>query len=126
MVVKVSREIAEMNRNFLGSVADQSGFESDDSGSDSGDQPSRSEQAINYVIRGLNKMKEVKKDVDEEQDEAEEGQVGPVCDVSLVAVVVITVAHGCDAGIFDIKDCLNVQTGVVFAIGQRSLKQKSD
>ena len=90
MVVKVNREIIEMNRNFLnGSVADQSGFGSDDSDSDSGDQPtSRDEQAINYVIRGLNKMKEIKKDVDEEQDEAEEedGQVGPV-------VIVVVAAH---------------------------------
>ena len=95
MVVKVNRDVgAEMNRNFVGSVAaaaaaaaaaaEQSGFGSgDDSDSDSGDRPTRTEQAINYVIRGLNKLKEVKKDVDEEQDEAEEeeGQVGHVRDV---------------------------------------------
>ena len=77
MVVKAAaRELLQMNRNFLG-VADPAGFGSGDSDSESGENSGRDEQqAINYVIRGIQKMKEMKKDVDDEdQNDAENGQV---------------------------------------------------
>ena len=77
MVVKAAaRELLQMNRNFLG-VADPAGFGSGDSNSESGENSGRDEQqAINYVIRGIQKMKETKKDVDDEdQNDAENGQV---------------------------------------------------
>jgi len=83
MVVKAARELIQMNRNFLG-VADPAGFGSGDSDSDSGETSGRDEQqAINYVIRGIQKMKEMKKaaDDDDDQNEAEDGQVGPLDDV---------------------------------------------